>query len=60
MHLFLTSALVGGERSVSSSGRFTPWEGVPGTHCIGGWVGLGTGLDDVERRNIFPLTRLEL
>jgi hypothetical protein len=26
----------------------------PGTHRIGGWVGLKTGLHDVERRKICP------
>jgi hypothetical protein len=31
---------------------FTPREGDPGTHWIGGWVGPRTGLDDVERRKI--------
>jgi hypothetical protein len=31
-HAFLTSALVGGERSASRNGRFTPGEGTPGIH----------------------------
>jgi hypothetical protein len=35
----LTSALDGGEWSASRAGRFTPWQRVPGTHWIGGWVG---------------------
>jgi hypothetical protein len=35
----LTSALDGGERSASRSGRFTPRERTPSTHWIGGWVG---------------------
>jgi hypothetical protein len=34
---------------------FTPGERAPGTHWIGGWVGPRTGLDVVEKRNIFPL-----
>jgi hypothetical protein len=33
-------------------GRFTPVEGAPGTHWIGGWVGPKTGLGDVEKRDI--------
>jgi hypothetical protein len=47
IHVFLTSALAGSEWSASRSGRFTP-----GTHWIGGWVGLRIGLEDVERRKI--------
>jgi hypothetical protein len=37
-HVFLTSALVGGEWPASHSGRFTPGERAAGTHLIGGWV----------------------
>jgi hypothetical protein len=47
---FLTSALVGGEGSASRPGRFTPGEGAPGTHWIGGWVEPRNSLDDVEKR----------
>jgi hypothetical protein len=32
----------------------------PGTHWIGGWVGLRAGLDDVKRRKIVPLSGVEL
>jgi hypothetical protein len=60
IHVFLTSALVGGEWSASHSDRFTPGERAAGTHWIGGWVGLRTGLDDVEKRKISPLPGLEL
>jgi hypothetical protein len=38
IHIFLTSALVGGEWSASRPGRFTPGERAPGTHWIGGWM----------------------
>jgi hypothetical protein len=38
---------------------FTPGK-TPSTYWIGGWVGPRTGLDDVERRKILPLPRLEL
>jgi hypothetical protein len=44
IHVFLTSAVVGGEWSASLPGRLTP-----GTHWIGGSVGPRAGLDDVEK-----------
>jgi hypothetical protein len=47
-HVFLTSALVGGEWSASRPCRFTPEETAPGTHWIRGWVGPRENLDDVE------------
>jgi hypothetical protein len=49
----LTSALDGGEWSVSRLGRFTP-----GTHWIGGWVGPRAGLDAVAKRK-FPAENWE-
>jgi hypothetical protein len=55
IHIFLTSALVGGEWSTSRPGRFTS-----GTHWIGGWVDLSAGLDDLEKRKFFTLPGLEL
>jgi hypothetical protein len=45
IHIFLTSALAGGEWSGSRPGRFTP-----GTHWIGSWVGPRVGLGSVEMR----------
>jgi hypothetical protein len=39
IHIFLTSALAGGEWSISRPCRFTPGERAPGTHSIGHWVG---------------------
>jgi hypothetical protein len=57
IHIFLTSALVGGEWSNSLPGRFTPEESAPGTHCIGGWVGPRASLDDVEKILDPTLTR---
>jgi len=42
---FVTVVLDGGELSVSCFGRFTPEERSPGTHWIGGWVGLSAGVD---------------
>jgi hypothetical protein len=53
-------ALIGGEWSASRPGRFTPGERAPGTHWIGGWVCLRTGLDDVEKRKFLTLPGLEL
>jgi hypothetical protein len=44
VHIFLTSALAGGEWSVSRPGRFTP-----GSHWIKGWVGPRAGMDNVEK-----------
>jgi hypothetical protein len=50
IHVFMTTALVGGELSASRPGRLTPGERAPDTHCISGWVGPRAGLDDVEKR----------
>jgi hypothetical protein len=50
---YLTSALDGGKWSASRPGRaLTPTERTPGTHWIGGWVGLRTSLDAGARRKI--------
>jgi hypothetical protein len=48
-HVFLTTALVGGEWSASRNGRFTPGESAPGTLWIGGWVDPRAGVDDMEK-----------
>jgi hypothetical protein len=58
LHVFLTSALDGGEWSASRCGRFTPRERVPGTHWIGGRVGPRAVLDAVVKRKI-PSPRRE-
>jgi hypothetical protein len=58
IHIFLTSALVGGEWPTSRPGRFTPGERAPGTQWIG-WVDLRVGLDDLKRK-FFTLPGLEL
>jgi hypothetical protein len=49
MHIFLASALAGGDWSATRTSRFTPGERAPGTHWIGGWVSPRGGLDDVEK-----------
>jgi hypothetical protein len=59
IHIFLTSALAGGEWSASRPGRFTPWETAPGTHYIGGWVDPRAVLDDVKKRKFLTLPGLE-
>jgi hypothetical protein len=60
MTVLLTSALDEGEWSASQLRRFTPGERVAITHWVGGWVGPGTGLDDMEKRNVLPVPGLEL
>jgi hypothetical protein len=49
---FLTSALDGCEWSALHSGRFTPRERAPGTHCVGRWMGTRSGLVAVMKRKI--------
>jgi hypothetical protein len=51
-HTFLTSALDGGEWSVSRAGHFNPRERAPDSHWIGGWVGPRAVLDAVAKRKI--------
>jgi hypothetical protein len=43
---------VNGQRHAPAA-RFIPGEKTPGTHWIGGWVGLRAGLDAGARRKIF-------
>jgi hypothetical protein len=50
IHIFLTSALAGGDWSALRPGRFIPGDTDPGTHWIGGWVNPRAGLDDLEKR----------
>jgi hypothetical protein len=49
IHIFLTSALAGGEWSASHPCRFNPGERAPVTHLIGDWVYPKAGLDDMEK-----------
>jgi hypothetical protein len=60
MHIFLTSALVGGEWSASRLGCFITGEKAPGNHRIGGWVCPRTGLDNMEKRKVLSLQGLKL
>jgi hypothetical protein len=57
--IFLTSALAGDERSVSSTNRLNPGEEAPSTHWIGDWVDPRVGLDYVEKRKFLTLTGLK-
>jgi hypothetical protein len=59
-HVFLTWALIGGERSASRPDRFIPGERALVIHWIGGWVSLRAGLDDMEKRIFLPPPGLEL
>jgi hypothetical protein len=59
IHVFLTSALVGGECSASPPSRFTPGGRAPGINWIGGWVGPRAGLDDMEKWKFLTLLGLE-
>jgi hypothetical protein len=60
IHIFLTSAIAGGEWSASRPGRFTPGERAPDTHWLGGWVYSRADLDDVEKRKFLTFPGLEL
>jgi hypothetical protein len=55
IHIFLTSALAGVDRSASLPGR-----SIPDTHWIGGWVDPKAGVDNVEKRKFLTLPALEL
>jgi hypothetical protein len=55
IHIFVTSALVGGEWSASRTYRFSLREEPPHSHCTGGWVDLRAGLDEVEKRQYLNL-----
>jgi hypothetical protein len=56
----LASALAGDEWSTSRPGRYTPRESAHSTHWIGGSVDPRAGLDDLEKRKLLTLPRLEL
>jgi hypothetical protein len=59
-HVFLTSALVGGELSASCLGHLNDGERAPGTHWIGGWVGPRAGVEKVKKRKFLPPPGLEI
>jgi hypothetical protein len=60
IHIFLTSALVGGKWSDSRPCRFAPGERAPGTHWIRGWVGPKAHLEDIGKRKFLIIPGLEL
>jgi hypothetical protein len=49
VHVFLTSALVGGEWSASRPAVLPARKEPTGTQRIVGWVDSRTGLDDIEK-----------
>jgi hypothetical protein len=51
---FMTSVIDGDKLLASRSSRFTTGERAPSAHWLGGWVGPVTGLDAMEKRNMFP------
>jgi hypothetical protein len=52
LHVFLTSAVDGGEWSASRPGHFSTGIKAHGTHWIGGLAGITAGLDAVAKRKI--------
>jgi hypothetical protein len=56
---FLTSALYGGEWSVSLSRRFILGETTPGTNCVEGWVGRRARLDAMDKEKMLTLPGIE-
>jgi hypothetical protein len=60
IHIFLTSAPVGGVWSASRPCRFTPVERVPGTHWIEGWVDPRAGQEDINKGKSLSLPGFEL
>jgi hypothetical protein len=59
LNSFLTSTLEGGVWSASHPGRLYPRER-PGTHCIGGWVGPGAGMDRCGKSRPVGIRSLDL
>jgi hypothetical protein len=60
IHIFLTSALVGGEWPALRLSRFIPGERASDTLWIEGWADLRAGLDDVEKKKFLILPGFEL
>jgi hypothetical protein len=60
IHVFLTSALVGGGWSDSRHDRFILGERAPSTLWIGVWIGSRAVLDDMEKLKCFTLPEFHL
>jgi hypothetical protein len=60
IHIFLISALIGGEWSASRPGCFTSGDRAPSTYCLGGRVGPRTSMDNVKRGKTLPLLGFRL
>jgi hypothetical protein len=56
----MTSALVGGEWSVTRFYYFTPGERTRDTHWIGGSMDPNAGLDDMKKRTFLAPLGIEL
>jgi len=52
MKAFVTSAVGGGEWTALCMILFTLEERIPGTHCLGGWVGQRFFGDTLEKRKV--------
>jgi hypothetical protein len=50
LHPVLTSGTIAGDWSDSRPGRFNPLLRSPGSHLIGCWVRLRTGVSELEKR----------
>jgi hypothetical protein len=60
IHVFLTSALVGDEWSVSRPTRFTSEERAPSTHSIGDWMDPRGSLDNTKKRKLSDPTQTQV
>jgi hypothetical protein len=60
IHVFFTSALVGGDLSVSRPSHLIPRKRAPGTDWTGGWVIARTDMDNVGKRKTLHLQELGL
>jgi hypothetical protein len=60
IHIFLTSAQIGGELSASRPGHCTPGEKSTGVLWIGSWVDPRPGVNVVEKKTFLTPPRLDL
>jgi hypothetical protein len=59
-HIFLTSALIGGEWLASLPCRGTPRRESPGIHRIRCWMGRKAGMDGTQKKKSLTLSGLEI
>jgi hypothetical protein len=60
IHIFFTSALVGGEWQLHAPAALHPEKEPRVPIVIGGWVGPRAGLDDVEKRKFLNVLGVDL